>query len=62
MWSSPWMPYRTLFRSLNPYTMMGDAIFVMDQIKDKKNQDDAWLEGLAIKEAMKKLNDRENPP
>ncbi len=37
----------------------GDAIFVMDQIKDEKNQDDAWLEGLAIKEAMKKLNDRE---
>lgn len=37
----------------------GDAIFVMDQIKDDKNQDETWLEGIAIKEAMKKLNDRE---
>ncbi|QAA33730.1 RNA polymerase sporulation sigma factor SigG [Clostridium manihotivorum] len=37
----------------------GDAIFVMDQISDSKNQDDNWLENISIKEAMKKLNDRE---
>ncbi|EGT3614655.1 RNA polymerase sporulation sigma factor SigG [Clostridium perfringens] len=37
----------------------GDAIYVMDQISDSKNQDDSWLENIAIKEAMKKLNDRE---
>ena len=37
----------------------GDAIFVMDQISDEKNQDKSWLEGLALKEALKKLNDRE---
>ena len=37
----------------------GDAIFVMDQVSDDKNQDEAWLEEIAIKEAMKKLNDRE---
>lgn len=37
----------------------GDAIFVMDQVSDDKNQDEAWLEGIALKEAMKKLNDRE---
>ena len=37
----------------------GDAIYVMDQISDSKNSDDSWLENISIKEAMKKLNDRE---
>ena len=37
----------------------GDAIYVMDQISDSKNSDDNWLENISIKEAMKKLNDRE---
>ncbi len=37
----------------------GDAIYVMDQISDSKNLDDSWLEDISIKEAMKKLNDRE---
>lgn len=37
----------------------GDAIYVMDQISDNKNLDESWLENIAIKEAMKKLNDRE---
>lgn len=37
----------------------GDAIFVMDQVKDEKNLDDSWLEEIAIKEAMKHLNHRE---
>ncbi|AGK97288.1 RNA polymerase sigma-G factor [Clostridium pasteurianum BC1] len=37
----------------------GDAIYVMDQISDSKNLDDSWLENISIKEAMKKLNDRE---
>lgn len=37
----------------------GDAIYVMDQISDNKNLDDSWLENISIKEAMKKLNDRE---
>jgi len=31
----------------------------MDQIKDTKNIDDSWLEDISIKEAMKKLNNRE---
>ena len=38
----------------------GDAIYVMDQISDSKNSDDSWLEDILIKEAMKKLNKREN--
>ena len=41
------------------YNDGGDAIYVMDQVKDEKHGDDGWLERLAIKEAMKRLNDRE---
>lgn len=37
----------------------GDAIFVMDQVKDEKNIDDSWLEEISIKEAMKHLSERE---
>ena len=37
----------------------GDPIFVMDQISDDKNLDFNWLEGVAIKEALRKLSDRE---
>jgi len=37
----------------------GDPIFVMDQISDDKNEDARWVEGLAIKEALQKLTDRE---
>jgi RNA polymerase sporulation-specific sigma factor len=31
----------------------------MDQVKDEKNIDENWLEGISLKEAMRKLNDRE---
>lgn len=41
------------------YNDGGDPILVMDQISDDKNSDDLWLEEISIKEAMKKLNDRE---
>ncbi|MEN6412652.1 MAG: RNA polymerase sporulation sigma factor SigG [Veillonellales bacterium] len=37
----------------------GDPIFVMDQISDDKNMDFNWLEGVAIKEALRRLSDRE---
>ena len=37
----------------------GDAIYVMDQVSDNKNTDESWLENISIKEAMKKLTDRE---
>ncbi len=47
----------SLFESV--YHDGGDAIFVMDQVKDEKNHDENWLEGIALKEALKKLNDRE---
>ncbi len=41
------------------YNDGSDAIFVMDQVSDEKNTDENWLEEIAIKEALKKLNDRE---
>ncbi|HHX02336.1 MAG TPA: RNA polymerase sporulation sigma factor SigG [Firmicutes bacterium] len=37
----------------------GDPIFVMDQIRDEKNIDGNWLEGVSIKEGMERLSERE---
>ncbi|MFZ5944128.1 MAG: RNA polymerase sporulation sigma factor SigG [Bacillota bacterium] len=37
----------------------GDPIFVMDQVGDEKNSDLSWLESIAVKEALRKLNERE---
>jgi RNA polymerase sporulation-specific sigma factor len=37
----------------------GDALYIMDQVSDNKNQDEMWLENIALNEAMKKLNERE---
>lgn len=36
-----------------------DAIFVMDQLKDKDSADEKWLDGIAIREAIEKLGERE---
>jgi RNA polymerase sporulation-specific sigma factor len=47
----------SLFESV--YHDGGDAIYVMDQVRDEKNHDENWLEGIALKEAMRKLNERE---
>ena len=41
------------------YTDGGDALYVMDQISDKKNKEENWVEHLSLSEAMKKLGDRE---
>lgn len=41
------------------YQDNGDAIFVMDQVQDKKDTDENWLEKIALKEAIKKLSERE---
>lgn len=37
----------------------GDPIFVMDQVGDDKNSDINWLENISVKEALRKLNERE---
>lgn len=47
----------SLFESV--YHDGGDAIYVMDQVKDEKNNDENWLEGISLKEAMRRLNERE---
>ena len=36
-----------------------ESIYIMDQIKDRKNTDELWAENITIEEAMKKLNNRE---
>lgn len=36
-----------------------DAVFVMDQVRDDKNSDENWIEEIALKEAMKRLGERE---
>lgn len=41
------------------YTDGGDTLYVMDQISDKKNKEENWIEHLSLSEAMTKLNDRE---
>ena len=37
----------------------GDTICVMDQVSDSKNTDDNWLETIALREAIRRLSDRE---
>ena len=41
------------------YTDGGDPLCVMDQISDKKNREENWVEQLSLSEAMKRLPARE---
>ena len=41
------------------YSDGGDAICGMDQVSDTRNTDEAWTDRIALKEAMKRLDDRE---
>lgn len=41
------------------YTDGGDPLYVMDQISDKKNVEENWIEDLSLSEAMKHLPERE---
>ncbi|NLY67474.1 MAG: RNA polymerase sporulation sigma factor SigG [Tissierellia bacterium] len=41
------------------YHDSGDAIYVVDQVKDEKSEDEVWLQSIAIREAINKLNKRE---
>ena len=36
-----------------------ENIYLLDQVKDKKNIDELWAENITISEAMKKLNEKE---
>ena len=37
----------------------GDTLFLLDQVKDKKNKEDNWIEDISLKEAMDRLSERE---
>ncbi len=37
----------------------GDTLCVMDQVRDNKNTDESWIDRIALKEAVRKLDDRE---
>lgn len=41
------------------YTEGGDTLYIMDQISDKKNKEEKWVEEISIKEALEQLSERE---
>ena len=41
------------------YNDGAESIYVMDQVKDSKNTDEAWTETMTINQILKKLNDKE---
>lgn len=41
------------------YTDGGDTLYVMDQISDKKNKEELWIEQISLNEALKRLGERE---
>ena len=41
------------------YSDGGDALYVMDQVSDKKNREENWIEELSLEAAMERLNERE---
>ena len=41
------------------YSDGGDTLYVMDQVSDKKNKEENWVEELSLEAAMNRLGDRE---
>ena len=41
------------------YSEGGDTLYVMDQISDKKNKEENWVESLALQDALRHLGERE---
>jgi len=41
------------------YSEGGDSLYIMDQVSDKKNREENWIEEIALKEAMRRLPERE---
>jgi RNA polymerase sporulation-specific sigma factor len=42
------------------YQEGGDTLYIMDQVSDKKNREDNWVEHISLREAMDRLPDREH--
>lgn len=41
------------------YNDGAESLYIMDQVKDKKNTDENWAENITMNEALKKLNEKE---
>lgn len=41
------------------YSENGDSLYVMDQLSDTASSDEMWLESIALRDAMRTLNERE---
>ena len=41
------------------YSDGGDTLYVMDQVSDRKNREENWVEELSLDAAMERLNERE---
>ncbi|CUX34108.1 RNA polymerase sporulation sigma factor SigG [Clostridium sp. C105KSO13] len=41
------------------YNEGGDTLYIMDQVSDKKNKEENWVEELSLEAAMERLNERE---
>lgn len=41
------------------YQEGGDTLYIMDQVSDKKNREENWIEHISLREAMNRLSDRE---
>ena len=42
------------------YAESGDALYIMDQISDKKNKEENWVEEISLKAAIDRLSGREH--
>lgn len=42
------------------YSEGGDTLYIMDQISDKKNKEENWVEEISLKAAISRLPEREN--
>ncbi len=42
------------------YAESGDTLYIMDQISDKKNKEEKWIEEISLKAAIDRLSEREH--
>ncbi|MBC7958412.1 MAG: RNA polymerase sporulation sigma factor SigG [Vallitaleaceae bacterium] len=41
------------------YNDGGESLYIMDQVSDKQNKEENWIQSISLKDAMKKLTERE---
>lgn len=41
------------------YQEGGDTLYIMDQVSDKKNKEENWVEDISLNDAMRRLSERE---